>query len=213
MYILAFNGSPRKNGNTATLLQRALDGAVSGGAQTELIHLHMLTMKGCQSCYSCKKRGGESYGRCVLQDDFRPVYAKMERADAVIVGSPIFFGSVTSETQMFIERLFPYLNYGNYSSNFPRHIRTGLIYTMGATEEMMELWSQQFKLNEGFFSLLLGPAETLISTDTFHVKDYSLIVADQLESQVDRKLKHQREVFPLDCEKAFQMGLRLACER
>jgi len=62
------------------------------------------------------------------------------------------------------------------------------------------------------FSFLFGSAETIISTDTFHVEDYSKIVADMLEVSVDRKLKHRKEVFPGDCEKAFQMGARFAGE-
>lgn len=55
-------------------------------------------------------------------------------------------------------------------------------------------------------SISFGPAETPIGTDTFHVKDYAKIVAGALEAFVDRKLKHQREVLPQDCEKAFYRG-------
>ena len=62
------------------------------------------------------------------------------------------------------------------------------------------------------FSILFGPVDTLISTDTFHVDDYSGIVADVLEALVDRKLKHRREVFPHDCEKALELGARFATE-
>ena len=59
-------------------------------------------------------------------------------------------------------------------------------------------------------AMLFGSAETLLSTDTFHVEDYSKIVADALETLVDQKRRHRREVFPRDCEKAFEMGVRLA---
>ncbi len=65
MNVIAFNGSPRKNGTTATLLHKALEGAASQGAKTEFVQLSQLAMKGCQACFSCKKRGGKSYGRCV----------------------------------------------------------------------------------------------------------------------------------------------------
>ena len=103
MKVLAFNGSPRKTWNTATLLKKALEGAASQGAETEFIQLNELNMKGCQSCFSCKKRGGKSYGKCALKDDMTPLYGKIEHADAFFVGSPIYFGAVTSELKMFID--------------------------------------------------------------------------------------------------------------
>ena len=208
MGVLAFNGSPRENSTTATLLKKALEGAASQGAETELIHLNQLSMKGCQGCFNCKKRGGKSYGKCILRDDMTPLYQKIERADAFFVGSPIYFGAVTASAKVFIERLYPYFNYGNYSSNYPGKIFTGLIYTMGADDQQMVLFDQHIQFNQMIFSTLFGSAETLVSTDTFHVKDYSKIVADALEPLVDKKLKHKREVFPKDCEKAFEMGAR-----
>jgi multimeric flavodoxin WrbA len=76
MKIIAFNGSPRKNWNTAMLLQKALEGAASEGAQTELIHLYDLNYKGCISCFACKTREGKSYGRCAVKDELTPVLKK-----------------------------------------------------------------------------------------------------------------------------------------
>jgi multimeric flavodoxin WrbA len=211
MYVPAFNGSPRKNSTTATLLKKALEGAASQGAETELIHLNELDMKGCQACFSCKKRGGKSYGRCVQRDDMTPLYEKIERAEAFFLGSPIYFGAVTAPAKMLVEGLYPYLNYRDLSSNLPRKIRTGLVFTMGADEQQLELlFNQHIRFNHITFRLLFGSAETLLSTDTFHVKDYSKIVADLLETMVDRKREHQRDVFPQDCEKAFKMGARFA---
>ena len=69
MKVLAVNGSPRKNWNTATLLRKALEGAASQGAETEFIHLYDLNFKGCQSCFACKTIGGKSYGKCARKDD------------------------------------------------------------------------------------------------------------------------------------------------
>jgi multimeric flavodoxin WrbA len=213
MYVVAFNGSPRKNSTTATLLKKALEGAASQGAETELIQLNQLSMKGCQGCFSCKIRGGKSYGKCVQRDDMTPLYQKIEQADAFFMGSPIYFGAITAPAKVFVERLYPYLNYRDLSSNFPRKIKTGLIFTLGADDQQLELlFNQHIQFNYITFLLLFGSAETLLSTDTFHVKDYSKIVADALEAFVDRKRKHQREVFPVDCEKAFDMGVRFIRE-
>jgi multimeric flavodoxin WrbA len=57
MKVMAFNGSPRKKWNTATLLANALKGAVTQGTETELIHLYELNFKGCISCFACKTIG------------------------------------------------------------------------------------------------------------------------------------------------------------
>jgi multimeric flavodoxin WrbA len=73
MQLIAFNGSPRKTWNTATLLKSALKGASSQGAETELIHLYDLSYKGCVSCFRCKTRGGESYGKCAVKDALTPI--------------------------------------------------------------------------------------------------------------------------------------------
>jgi multimeric flavodoxin WrbA len=80
MKVMAFNGSPRKNWNTATLLQKTLAGAASYGAETELIHLYDLDYKGCISCFACKTIGGKSYGRCAVQDDLAPVFSRIEQS-------------------------------------------------------------------------------------------------------------------------------------
>jgi len=213
MLVMAFNGSPRKNGATAKLLNKALEGAASQKAETEFIQLNELNMKGCKGCFSCKKRGGKSYGKCAVKDDMTPLYKRIEQADVLFLGTPIYFHSVTSQMQMFIERLYPYVNYKDLSSNFPKKINMGLIYTMGADDQQMEKWYRKYiKMNQAIISLAIGTAEveTLISTDTFHVNNYTKIVADILEPLVDRKSKHKLQIFPQDCKKAFEMGARFA---
>ncbi len=210
MYAMAFNGSPRRDGTTATLLKKALQGAASQGAKTELIHLSQLQMKGCQACFSCKRRGGKSDGKCALRDDMTPLYARIEKAGAVFIGSPIYFGGVSSGTRMFIERLFPYFTYRDYSSLFSPKIPVGLICTMGGGIEEEKVFRPEMQFNQLMLSLLLGPTELLVSVDTVHVKDYSELVADALEPIIGRKLEHQRTILPLDCQKAFEMGARFA---
>lgn len=69
MKVIAINGSPRKNWNTATLLEKALDGAKSVGADVEMIHLYDLSFKGCTSCFACKRKGSQLNGKCAMKDD------------------------------------------------------------------------------------------------------------------------------------------------
>lgn len=129
MNVIALNGSPRKNWNTATLLEHALRGAASRGAQTELIHLYDLNYKGCMSCFACKAIGGKSYGRCAMIDDLTETLRKIETVDALILGSPVYFGTVSGEMRSCMERLmFPYTVYSDPpASLFPRKIHTGFI--------------------------------------------------------------------------------------
>jgi multimeric flavodoxin WrbA len=77
MKLLAINGSPRKKWNTAMLLENALEGAASKGAETELVHLYDLTYTGCTSCFACKLKGGKSYGKCAVNDGLTPVLEKI----------------------------------------------------------------------------------------------------------------------------------------
>jgi multimeric flavodoxin WrbA len=212
MRVMAFNGSPRKEWNTATLLKKALEGASSQGAETNLIHLYDLNYKGCISCFACKTKGGESYGRCAVKDDLTPVFKKVEEADAIILGSPIYFGTVSGEMRSFMERLmFPYSIYTDPpQSLFPRKIDAGFIYTMNVTEEQMQEFGfgHHLDLNEIFLQMTFGSSEALLSFDTYQFKDYSKVVANRFDPE--KKAKRRQEVFPRDCEKAFEMGARFA---
>jgi multimeric flavodoxin WrbA len=212
MKVMAFNGSPRKKHNTATLLECALKGAASRGSATELIHLYDLNYKGCISCFACKTKGGKSYGRCAVQDDLTPIFRKIEEADAIILGSPIYYGTVSGEMKSFMERLlFPYTEYtATYSSVFPKKIKAGFIYTMNVPEELMQEigYSQQFKLHEATLQRIFGASEYMCSFDTYQFDDYSKFVSSRFDPE--KKLQRHKEIFPQDCEKAFEMGARFA---
>jgi Multimeric flavodoxin WrbA len=140
MKVIAFNGSPRKEWNTATLLKDALGGAASRGAETALVHLYDLDYKGCVSCFSCKLKGGKSYGHCAHKDGLTPILDGIEEADAIIFGSPIYLGDITGEMKSCIERLvYPYLPYVLPPGTlFPKKIKTAFIFTMGVPEDGME---------------------------------------------------------------------------
>ncbi len=211
MNVMAFNGSPRKKHNTATLLEYALKGAASRGATTELIHLYDLNYKGCISCFVCKTKGGKNYGKCAVQDDLVPIFSRIEVSDAIILGSPIYYGTVSGEMKSFMERLlFPYTEYtATYTSVFPRKIKAGFIYTMNVPEDLMQElgYSQQFKLHQATLQRLLGAAEYMHSNDTYQFDDYAKYVSSRFDPV--KKLRRYKEIFPQDCEKAFEMGARL----
>ena len=215
MNVLAFNGSPRKEWNTATLLTKALEGAASQGAETELIHLYDLDFKGCKSCFACKTKGGESYGKCAVKDDLAPILRKVEEADAIILGSPIYYGTVSGVMKSFMERLmYPYMTYANPPQTlFPKRINTGFIYTMNVTEKQMERsgWGQHIDFNKTMLQMMFGGSESLFCFDTYQFEDYSKVVNDLFDPE--KKAKRRKEVFPLDCEKAFEMGARFVKDK
>jgi multimeric flavodoxin WrbA len=212
MKVMAVNGSPRKTWNTAILLKKALKGASSQGADTELIHLYDLAFTGCTSCFACKTRDGKSYGRCPVKDDLKPILRRVEEADALILGSPIYFGNVTGEMRSFLERLvFPFFTYTDPPfSLFPKKIPTAFIYTMNITEEMMKDWGyeQIFASIQRYLQVAFGSSEILYCCDTYQFKDYAKMVAPRFDAE--KKAKRRAEVFPLECEKAQAMGARLA---
>ena len=211
MKILAFNGSPRKTWNTATLLEKALEGAASQGVETELIHLYDLSYKGCISCFACKMKDGKSYGRCAVKDDLTPVFEKVLNTGALILGSPIYLGTATGQMRSFMERLvFPFLPYTDPPGTiFPGTIMTGFIYTLGATEEMSKErgYNQYMELNRSILERIFGSSESLCSYDTYQFEDYSKVYAPRFDPE--KKARRRKEVFPGDCRKAFELGVRL----
>ncbi len=212
MKVMGVNGSPRKKWNTAALLEKALEGAASQGAETESFHLYDLSYKGCVSCFACKTKDGRNYGRCAVKDDLTPILRKVEEVDVIILASPIYFGTVTGEMRSFMERLlFPYMTYTDPpSSLFSRRMRTGFIFTLGATEELAKErgFDEHIMANKLLLKMIFGAAETLCSFDTYQFEDYSKVVAPRWDPE--KKARRRAEVFPIDCEKAFELGARLA---
>lgn len=208
MKVIAINGSPRKKWNTATLLEKALEGAASEGAETELIHLYDLNYHGCTSCFACKLKDGKSYGKCAMNDELTHVLAKLKDADAVILGSPVYLGNSTGEMRSLMERfIYPYLVYSaNPTTLYPKNIPVGYIYTLGAKEEYLDTvgFRKVIELNEGVATRIFGYSESIYSTDTYQFDDYSKYVSDRFDPA--EKAKRREEVFPQDCEKAFEMG-------
>ena len=211
MKVIGVNGSPRKTWNTATLLQKALEGAASKGAETELIHLYDLDFKGCRSCYACKIKGGKSFGKCAVQDGITQLLNDIENIDAIILGSPIYFGTVSGEMRSFMERLiYPYFAYTHpFGSMFPKRLETGFIYTLGLKEEMARERGclQHVDDNESRLRAIFGNCESLCSFDSYQFEDYSKVVAPCFDPE--EKARRRKEVFPQDCQKAFEMGARL----
>ncbi|QLH74156.1 MAG: flavodoxin family protein [Methanomassiliicoccales archaeon] len=101
MKVIGISGSPRAGGNTELLVAEALEGARSKGAEVEIVTLAGKDIKGCVAHPTCGQGG-----KCLIEDDMQPIYAKLMEADAIIIGTPIYFGSMTSQTKAFLDRTY-----------------------------------------------------------------------------------------------------------
>jgi multimeric flavodoxin WrbA len=212
MKVLAVNGSPRKKKwNTVTLLENVCKGAESAGADVELIHLYDLKFSGCISCFTCKKIDRKEDGVCAVQDDLSPVLERVKECDALVIGTPVYYGTESSATRAFLERLFfPYLKYAkDMSILFPRRIKTGLIYTMNVPESWIESigYDKRFEATKNQMERYFGPCDLLLATDTMQYSDYDKYESEMFDKHA--KIKRHKEKFPEDCEKAYDMGVRL----
>lgn len=99
MKVLGISGSPRIGGNTDILLTRALEGARSRGGEIEKVILNELRFSPCQECENVSDDEA-----CIVQDDMQMVYRKIKASDVLILASPVFFGSLSAQTKMMIDR-------------------------------------------------------------------------------------------------------------
>lgn len=211
MKFIAINGSPRKNWNTAMLIESAAEGAKSKGADAEIVHLYDIDFKGCHSCFACKLIGGKSYGKCAVKDGLTELLNKLHEADAFVIGSPIYYGDVTGETRSFMERLFyPNMLYDKtYSSIFPRKIKTGFIYTMNQKEEAMiqRGYEYTFNTNKTYMGKIFGSSEYITANNTSQFADYSKYETSAFD--LESKIADREKQFPVDQQKAFDLGASL----
>lgn len=209
MKTIVLNASPRNNCNTAQLLQSAMAGAASAGAETEYINLYDLNYTGCRSCLVCKRKEEERC-RCYWQDELAPVIEKVYAANTLLIGTPIYFGRPTSRYFAFLERLhFPALSYEDFSSYFKGKINVGLFVTMNAAKEVYEkMYRKSFEAYASEFKMLNGEVMLYPACDTLQVEDYSDFAMGSY-SEKQKKETHET-CFPADLKNAYEIGAKLA---
>lgn len=209
MKAIVINASPRKEWNTAEILQSAQKGAESVGAQTEYFNLYDLVFTGCRSCLACKLKE-KTKRKCYWRDDLTKVIEKILDADVLLIGSPIYFGQPTSGFRALIERLiFCITSYDDGSSYFTGKVNVGIFYTMNAPLEFYEQsMKESLSSTEFLFSFLNGQIVTYPVCDTIQVSDYSKF--NMAGFSQDAKEKQWIMQFPKDLEKAFEIGANLS---
>ena len=212
--VIAVNGSPRRRGNTAKVLGAVLEGAAGQGARTQLVHLDNLRFRGCASCFACKLRDGRSPGRCALRDDASELINRVLDADALVLGSPIYFQGVTGMMCSFLERLlFPLYSYRReVGSLLGRDLPTAFVYTMNVDRASMERQGYRTSLEpmERVVASVLGSCRALRVCDTLQFSDYSRYESGVFDG--GRKRRVREEQFPRDLACAAELGGELVHE-
>lgn len=113
MKVLMLNGSPRKDGNTAIALKEMEKIFQAEGIDVETVQVGNQAVRGCISCYSCKKNG-----KCIFDDQVNQVASKFQDADGLVVASPVYYGSANGTLVSFLDRLF-------YSAPFDKTMKVG----------------------------------------------------------------------------------------
>jgi len=147
--IIAFSGSPIKDGNTDLLTREILRGAEESGFQSEHIHLNDLTITPCQSC-------GESPGSklCLVEDDLFPHLHGFANSNIVVISSPIYFDTVSAQTKLFIDRCNCFKPLEGYESGDYKFTKLdlksklGIIVLVGGEREKFE---HALPIIRGFF--------------------------------------------------------------
>ena len=206
--IVIIDGGPRKNFNTASMLQKFAEGAssMSEEIQVKTIRLYDVDYKGCMSCMACKIKGKAS-NVCKFKDALTPVLEEIAQADGLVLGSPNYFGEVTGQMRAFLERLaFPWLSYNDYSMTAPKQMPVVLVETQNGTREANNC--NGYGSMEYCIARALGEPEHLTAYNTYQVKNYDRFELAGFSEEAKRQ--YRDEHWEQDLQMAYDAGRRMA---
>ena len=116
MKIAAVLGSPRPQGNSATLASKFLDTAKELGGEIQVFSLNLMDFQGCQGCGTCKTKTAA----CILEDDLAAVLAAVKAADVLVLASPVYFGDLSGQLKCFFDRTYSFIN-----ADFSSRVKAG----------------------------------------------------------------------------------------
>lgn len=206
--IVIIDGGPRKNFNTASMLQKFAEGSssVSSDIEIKTVRLYGIDYKGCMSCMTCKIKNKAS-NVCKFKDALTPVLEEIAQADGLVLGSPIYFGDITGQMRTFLERLaFPWLSYNDYSLTAPKKMPVVLIETMNGLPERNN--SNGYGSMEYCIKGALGEPKHLIAYNTYQVKNYDRFELGGFSEEAKRQ--YRDENWEKDLQKAYDAGKQMA---
>ncbi len=130
MKIVAMLGSPRPQGNSASLAESFLGAAQGLGAEVQRFFLNTMDFKGCQGCGACKTKSD----KCVLEDDLAGVLDAIKQADILLLASPVYFGEVSGQLKCFFDRTYSYFN-PDFSSRVPPGKKAVMVLVQAQPDE------------------------------------------------------------------------------
>jgi multimeric flavodoxin WrbA len=175
MKIIGFIGSSRKQGNTAWIVNKILEGAKEQGAETQAWCFSDLDIKPCRGCLGCHKgdRG------CLIDDDMQKLYGEIEQADALVLGSPIYMGQMSAQAKIFTDRLFSQI-----SPRFSPH------YKEKAVKKKLVLAFNQGNPNPDMFQVYIDYTKHMFQLLEFDVKAVPVVTGMRNEPAHERKDLH-----------------------
>ncbi len=192
MKITAVNGSPRRNGNSAILLNAALSCAGQKGHETELIQLSDLDYRGCRSCLACKlnREPWFSSADCAVRDGLSDILTRVRDSDLLLIASPVYYGSLSADTYAFLERLwFSACRYdAENTRKLKKEIPSGFFVTMNIKRP--DLYQPMLDNILRCHSGMVGPARLCTVADTCQFDNYE----DYFCTIFDGKHKESRRI-------------------
>jgi multimeric flavodoxin WrbA len=152
MKVVTVLGSPRKSSNSSLLAEIITDAAFRSGAETNIFHLNSMQIRGCQACGACK---GKSE-RCILEDDLAGVLDAVASAHVVVLATPVYWGEVSGQMKLFIDRTYSYLKPGFQERPDKHRLPPGkkLVWIQSQGAEAVGLFDEIFTRYNIFFRQL-----------------------------------------------------------
>ena len=125
-YVLILKGSPRENGNSNYLAEQVARGAKEAGAEVESLLLHHMDIRPCDACDVCQETGV-----CIVKDDMQTIYPLLEKADAIVIASPVYWFTISAQAKLCIDRWYAL---EGSQGNTLRGKQIGIVLTYGDTD-------------------------------------------------------------------------------
>ena len=206
MKIYAFNGSPRKTGNSVQMMQTFIEGLkeANPNVEVEIVNLYDYNYTGCRSCFACQMTVNRDHLGCQIKDDIHDILEAARQADGIVFASPIYFFDITAQLKTFLERLF-------YPGKSEKPVPSVFLYTMNAPEEIKDQLNFECALttSRSFMeSNFLEAPECVYAFNTFQYNDKE-IFTEHFRRFVPMKLENRKKQFPTDLKNAYEAGVRL----
>ena len=130
MKVLAISGSPRKMGNSETIIKKIVENLEERQYDSEFVRLNDLQLRGCQACRYCRSEGD----RCILDDDISALLEKMKSADRIILGAPNYMGCVSGQLKILLDRMYS-LKDSKRNSRLEKGKKAVLVFSQGHTDK------------------------------------------------------------------------------